>query len=384
METTAAAASVIDVICETLGLSLEQLASDAKVHKESLLKARGGELHPETVHALSEHLRVSKAMFTRATEAFEPFLTAFRVVEPYERIRLVDKIQTIQEAMRRIYGEILLPTNRQFPSLDLLLDEYDRDDEICTVPFVAHVRQRLKDEFILVFSHPLRSEDYSAIFLSPNKRKDACAYLVVDEDPECHPITNGLYQWYDVLRILSRIHDWKPDTNWHAVYLEHATKGYDEKVDEQLMEQLSVWGQIATFEIGSSKTSADPDWYRLPIIVAGLVNGLSPSAVADCIIRSGLFISQADVETVRQELVDRRAVNPVIEYLLERDMVPLPYDWSIPSYPERVKRSVLVAATRSELDPSIALEILGINGYEMFRLHEHVHDLESGDTVPSE
>jgi len=381
---TTTAVSVVDVIADTLGMTLNQLAKTVGVTEDALLKARGGELHPATVQTLARKLGVSETLFTRSADSVETLLEVFRVIEPHERVRLVDKVATVRDALHRVYGTVYPPINRPFPHLDLLLDEYDRSEIGGFLPIVAYVRQRLEDDYIMVFSHPLRTDDYSAVLFVPNKNRDPYSYLVVDTDPNCHPITNALYQWYDVLRILTRIRDWRTDTSWHAVYLERAPSGYDEHVNIRLAESLAVFSRYTYDQVSQTAALALADQYRLLAIVAGLWNGLSPAAVADYFRRNSRDVSSIDAENAIRSLSDRSNVDEVVTRIIDWELVPTKYDWTIPDYPALLKRAALPAAVQGDLDERTALEILGINGFEMTALLEQVEQLGINDTtVPS-
>ena len=381
---TTTAVSVVDVIADTLGMSLNQLAKTVGVTEDALLKARGGELHPATVHALVRRLRVSRTLFTRSADSVETLLEVFRIVEPYERIRLVDKFATIRDLLHSICGTVYPPINRPFPHLDLLLDEYDRSEIGGLMPLVAYVRQRLEDDHILVFSHPLKSDDYSAILFVPNKNQDPYSYLIVDMDMNCHPITNALYQWYDVLRILTRVRDWRTDTSWHAVYLERDPRGYDEQVNIRLGESLAVWSRYDYDHIQPVDTHSLSDQYRFLAIVVGLRNGLSPAAVADYYRRYCREVVPPDVENAVRSLANRADVDELIANIVGWNILPLEYDWTIPYYPALLQHAVLLSMIRCDLSDYTALDILDIDGYDMDMLWKQVEQLGVNDTtVPS-
>jgi len=361
---TRATVSGLDLICETLGVSLEALAERAKVAPEDLYAARDGRWHPITALRLWEHLGIPLSFFDIPTAHLAELLKAFSVVEPSHRLTLVDKIWNSETVLRAAMEDDILPSPKPLRLDDELLKEFDHQHRTGHRSFVGFIRRRLEDSHVLLFSHPFGNNDYTAILFVPNARYSAFKYLVVNENEWLSPQTNALYQWYEVLRLLSRWDNtddengFTIDSNasWTAVYLESTAGGYCPRVNK-LLHKCFFFRYIFP-------RTLEPKQYQWDSMLIALAEGLPPAVVAE-ILSSGLEgVDEETVDAVIRSLNQPSVVDNVVRHLVSRRMFPTDYDWTIPSYPSLVKQTVLQAVAQRRFPRHLVLSVLSIPDYE--------------------
>ncbi len=395
--------SGIDLICETLGVSSEKLAKHAKLTHEELYEAHNGHWRPTTISRLSDYLGVSSDFFEIPTECLAELLKAFSVVEPWSRFKLIDKIWTVETVWRAVEEYAVLP-NPCSLRLNDLMEEYGNGGITGHRSFVAFVRQELERSGVLVFSHPFGNLDYTAILFAPGERFSPFKYLVVNEIEWLSPLTNSLFQWYEVLRFLSRWDNTDdengfsidPEASWTSVYLEPTVDGYCSRLNEQLRKRF-ILDDFSVIFFGDG--SSDPPklkqyWWRC--ILRALMEGLPPAVLAEY---SSRLIKFDDEEidddfarllnqpTVIDEIVKQivrplnqpKEIDNIVKQIVQHRIVPTDYDWVIPSYPSFIRRLVINAAERYGVSKHIMLRVLSISEDEYAAFLEKVGSLAKHD-----
>jgi transcriptional regulator with XRE-family HTH domain len=383
--TTQATISGLDLICEALGVSLEKLAKRAKLTNEELYEAHNGHWRPATISRLSDYLGVSSDFFEIPTEYLAALLKAFSVVEPWSRFKLIDKIWTIEIVWRAMEEHCAFPCSGS-PRLSDLLEAYSDHSVRGPGSFVAFVRRELERSRVLVFSHPFWNSDYTAILFVPGERCSPFKYLVVNEIEWLSPLTNALFQWYEVLRLLSRWDNTddedgfsiNPEASWTAVYLEPTVDGYCPGLNEQLRKRFALQDFSVIFFGGDDSdalTLRQCWWYS---IFHALMEGLPPAAVAEYCFRSIRFdgeerdaefvhlLNQPSVidEVVKQmlrPLSQPSMVDEIVKQIVRGRIVPIDYDWVIPGYPSFVQRLVMTEVAQRHIPRHIMLRVLSIS-----------------------
>ena len=387
--------SGLDLICETLGISLETLAKRARVASEDLDMARDGRWHPTTLVRLSEHLGVSPDFFEIPTKYLTELLKAFSVVEPSRRLTLIDKIWTIETVWSAIRENCVLPNPRSLRLSDLL-EAYSDHPVRGRGSFVAFVRRELERSQVLVFSHPFENRDCRAILFVPGEHFSPFKYLVVNRcelslSPsiqlcQLSPLTDALFQWYEVLRLLFRW-DNPDDENgfsldpaalWTAVYLEPTVNGYCSLLNEQLHRHLILHDLSVIYFGGSNSDTLDLKQYWLHSVFCALMEGLPPAVVAEYFSRR---LESGDEETdekdeiikqIVQPLNDPMLVDEIVKQIVEQRIVPTDYDWVIHSYPSFIKRLAVDAFEKRRIPRHLMLRVLSISDDEYNALLEKV------------
>ena len=371
----------LDLICETLGVSLETLAERARVAPEDLYMARDGRWHPMTLIRLSEHLGVSPDFFEIPTEYLTELLKAFSVVEPSHRLTLVNKIWNIETVLRIVLKDCILPPSKSLRFSDMK----EAFEKQFTVGghwnFVAFVRQWLDHAHTLVFSHPFGNSDYTAILFAPNKRSSAFKYLVVNENERLSPLTNALFQWYEVLRLLLRLDNTNsedgvsldPAASWSAIYLEPTVDGYCPCLNEQLCEILVFYHHLSQ--------TLSPNQLRLHSIRDAFRYGLPPAALAERISRVAKIDGEESVAEIVRSLNQPIVIDEIVNQIVRQRMVPIDYDWAIPSYPSFAEHVALYEAIRHRIPPHVMLKVLPTSKQEYDALLRKVEQL-SGRVSP--
>jgi len=387
--------SRLDLICETLGISLETLAERAKVAPEDLYAARGGRWTPRTLARLSEHLGVSPGFFEIPTEYLTELLKAFSVVDPSHRLTLVNKIWNIDTVLSAVLeNRIFLPLSpprNSFPFRDVL-EEFHKQIETGHRSFVAFLRQRLDDADVMVFSHPFGNSDYSAILFVPHKRNREFrhlipnegiiefSYLIVNENEWLSPLTNALYQWYEVLRLLSR---WgntddedgfslNPAAAWSAIYLEHAVDGYCPRLNEQLREHHA----LIKYYMGDTLS---PNQYRWCSILIALMEGLPPAVVAEYLSHILKIDGEESVDEILRSLNQPILIDKIVEQIVRQRMIPKSYDWVIPSYPSFIQRLAVDEVIRQRVPQHVIQSVLSASELGYNTLLKKVEQLSMRD-----
>ena len=382
------------MLCETLGISLETLAERARVAPEDLYTARDERWHPITALRLWEHLGIPLSFFDIPTAHLAELLKAFSVVEPSHRLTLVDKIWNSETVLRAAMEDDILPSPKPLRLDDELLKEFDHQSWTGHRSFVGFIRRRLEDSHVLLFSHPFGNNDYTAILFVPNARNSQFKYLVVNEDEWLSPQTNALYQWYEVLRLLSRWDNTDGDdgftidsnASWTAVYLESTAGGYCPRVNE-LLHKCFFFRYIfpRTLEPKQYQSAsmlialAEPKQYQWASMLIALAEGLPPAVVAE-ILSSGLEgVDEETVDAIIRSLNQPSVIDKVVRHLVSRRMFPTDYDWTIPSYPSLVKQTVLQTVAQRRFPRHLVLSVLSIPDYEYSILLEDVELLGTRD-----
>jgi hypothetical protein len=387
---TRASISRLDLVCETLGLPLETLAERASITADELRATQDNRWHPRTLARLSEHLGVSPDFFAMPTELLAELLKAFSVVEPPHRLTLVNKIWNIETVLRAVLeNRIFLPLSppqESFPFRDLL-DEFDKHTGAGHRRFVAFVRQLLDDADIMVFSHPFGNSDYSAIlfvphernrefrYLIPNERIIEFKYLVVNENEWLSPHTNALFQWYEVLRLLSRWDNANdedgfsldPAASWSAIYLEPTVDGYCPRLSEQLRKHL-----IFNYYMGDTLS---PDQYRWCSILIAFMEGVPPAVVAEYLSHILEIDGEESVDEIVRSLNQPILIDKIAERIVQQRIVPTDYDWVIPSYPSFIKRLAVDEVIRQRVPQHIIQSVLSTSELEYNTLLKKVEQL---------
>ncbi len=361
---TRATISRLDLICESLGISLETLAERAKVAPEDLYMARDERWHPMTLIRLSEYLGVSHDFFEIPTEYLTKLLKAFSVVESSHRFTLIEKIWHSETVLRVATEKFILPSPEPYRLDDNLLEEFDFQRFTGHKIFVAFVRRRLEDSHVMLLSHPFGNSDYTAILFVPGESISPFRYLVVNENEWLLPLTNALFQWYEVLRLLSRWDNTDdengfsidPKASWSAVYLEPTVDGYCPHVNALLRKYF-------VFRYIPSRT-LEPTQYQWDSILTALAEGLPPAVVAE-IFSDWLENSDKErVDEIIRSLNQPKVINKIVGQLMSRRMFPTDYDWEIPSYPSLVKQTVLQSVAERRFPRHLVLRVLSILDYE--------------------
>jgi hypothetical protein len=377
---TRATVSRVDLICETLGVSLETLAERARVAPEDLYMAREERWHPITLLRLWEHLSIPLSFFDIPTVHLAELLKAFSVVEPSHRLTLVEKIWNSETVLRAATEDYILPSPKPLRLNDELLREFDHQHWTGHRSFIGFIRRRLEDLHVLVFSHPFGNDDYTAILFVPSERNSAFKYLVVNENEWLLPQTNALFQWYEILRLLSRWDNTDDDdgftidsnASWTAVYLESTAGGYCPRVNE-LLHKCFFFRYIFP-------RTLEPKQYQWDSMLIALAEGLPPAVVAE-ILSSGLEgVDKESVDAIIRSLNQPSVIDKIVRHLVSRRMFSTDYDWTIPSYPSLVKQTVLQAVAQRRFPRHLVLSVLSIPDYEHSILLENVELLGTRDS----
>jgi len=376
---TQASVSRLDLICETLGISLETLAERARVAPEDLYAARNERWHPVTLLRLWEHLGVPLSIFDIPTARFAELLKAFSIVEPSHRLKLIDKIWHSETVLRIATKDCILPSPKSPRLDDTLLEEFDHQHWTGHRSFVAFVRRRLEDAHVQLLSHPFGNSDYTAILFVPNARNSEFKYLVVNENEWLSPLTNALFQWYEVLRLLLRWDNTddedgfsiNPEASWSAIYLERAVDGCCPRVNE-LLGKYFVLRYI--FPCGMTPTQ-----YQWNSIITALEEGLPPAVIAKIFSDALESADGESVDEVIRLLRQPSVVDKIVRHLVSLRMFPTDYNWVIPSYPSSVKQEVLQAVAERRFPRHLVLSVLSISDYEYSTLLESVELLSTRD-----
>jgi len=369
---TQATISRLDLLCETLGISLETLAERARVAPEDLYMARDERWHPITVLRLWEHLGIPLSFFDIPTVHLAELLKAFSVVDPSHRLTLVDKIWNSETVLRAATEDDILPPPKPLRLDDELLKEFDHQSWTGHRSFVGFIRRRLEDSHVLLFSHPFGNNDYTAILFVPSERDSEFKYLIVNENEWLSPLTNALFQWYEVLRLLSRWENTDDDdgftidsnASWTAVYLERAVGGQCPRVNDLL-------GKYLVFRYFFPR-ALDLKQYPWDSILIALAEGLPPAVIAE-ILSSGLDGGDEEsVDAIIRSLNQPNVIDKIVRHLMSQRMFPTDYDWSIPSYPSFVKQAVLQAVAQRRFPRHLVVSVLSIPDYEYDILLQNV------------
>jgi len=363
-----------DLICETLGVSLEALAERAGIAPEDLYAARDGRWTPQTLARLSEHFGVSPDFFAIPIEHLTELLKAFSVVEPSHRLTLVNKIWNIDTVLSAVLENRLFlplsPPQESFPFRDVL-EAFHKQIETGHRSPVAFLRQRLDDADVMVFSHPFGSSDYSAILFVPHRRNRELGhlipcehtiefkYLVVNENEWLSPLTNALFQWYEVLRLLSRWDNTddedgfslNPAAAWSAIYLEPTVDGYCPRLNERLREHHA----LIKYYMGDTLS---PNQYRWCSILIALMEGLPPAAVAEYLSHILEIDGEESVDEILRSLNQPILIDKIVEQIVRQRMIPTIYDWVIPSYPSYIKCLAVDEVVRQRVPQHVIQSVL--------------------------
>jgi hypothetical protein len=380
---TQATISRLDLICETLGISLETLARRARVAPEDLEMARDERWHPTTLVRLSEHLGVSPDFFNIPTEHLTELLKAFSVVEPWRRVTLIDKIWTMETVWSAMKEHCGLPWPGSFRLSDVLEEFSDRGGRGLG-SFVAFVRWKLERSRVMVFSHPFGNCDYTAILFVPGEHISPFKYLVVNQSEWLSPWTNALLQWYEVLRLLSRLDETDIDleASWTTIYLEPTADGYCPRLNERLHKHF-ILHDLTVLYIGNCPPGTlELKQYWLHEIFYALMQGVPPAAIAEY----GFRRTESDgEETDDEDAINKQIVrslnrlflvDEIVKQLVGKHMVPTEYDWVIPSYPSFMMRLAIEAFARRRIPRHIMLRVLSISDDEYNALLEKVGRLD--------
>jgi len=390
---TQATVSGLDLICETLGVSLETLAERAEIAPEDLYMARDARWTPRTLARLSEHLGVSPDFFAIPIEHLTELLKAFSVVEPSHRLTLVNKIWNIDTVLYAVLENriflTLSPPQESFPFRDVL-EKFHKHIETGHRSFVAFVRQRLDDEDVMVFSHPFGNSDHSAILFVPHRRNRELRYLipnegiiefkylVVNENEWLSPLTNALFQWYEVLRVLSRLDNTDDEDGfsldsaapWSAIYLEPTVDGYCPRLNEQLREHHT----LIKYYMGDTLS---PNQYRWCSILIALMEGLPPAVVAECLSHILEIDGEESVDEILRSLNQPILIDKIVEQIVRQRMIPTIYDWVIPSYPSFIKHLAVDEVIRQRVPQHVIQSVLSTSELEYNTLLKKVERLGS-------
>jgi len=371
---TQAPISRLDLICETLGISLETLAEYAGVTPGDFYIIQDGRWYPITLARLSDYLGVSPDFLAIPPVYLTELLKAFSVVEPSHRLTLINKIWSIETVSRIALRDCVFAPTESLRLSDLL-EAFENQCETGHRSFVAFVRQELERSGVLVFSHPFGNHEYTAILFVPNERNSAFKYLIVNENERLSPLTNALFQWYEVLRLLFRWDNMDDENgfsldsaaSWSAVYLERIVDGYCPHANEQLRNYF-----VSNYHISDT---LNPNQYRWYSILTALMEGVPPAVVAELLSRTVKIDGEESVDEVVRSLDRTVMIDEIVELLMAQRMVPTNYDWVIPSYPLYVKYVALNAIARGRIPPHIALSVLPVSKHEYDTLSKKVEQL---------
>jgi hypothetical protein len=374
---TQAPVSRLDLLCETLGVSLETLAERAKVAPEDLYTAQDERWHPITLLRLWEHLGIPLSFFEIPTAHLAELLKAFSVVEPSHRFTLIEKIWHSETVLRIATKDYILPSPESPRFDDTLIEKFDYQHRTGHKSFVAFVRRRLEDAHVMLFSHPFGNDDYTAILFVPNARNSGFRYLVVNENEWLSAWTNALFQWYEVLRLLSRWDNTddedgfsiNPEASWSAIYLERTVDGYCPRVNE-LLGKYFVFRYI--FPCGMKSIQ-----YQWDSIITALNEGLPPAVIAKIFSDALESADGKSVDEVIRPLKQPTVVDKIVRHLVSLRVFPTDHDWVIPSYPSYIKQVVLQAVAQRRFPRHLVVSVLSIPDYEYDIL---LQDVELPDT----
>jgi hypothetical protein len=364
----------LDLLCETLGISLETLAERAGVTPGDFYITGDGRWYPIALARLSNYLGVSPDFLAIPPVYLTELLKAFSVVEPSHRLRLIDKIWSIETVSRIVLRDCVFAPTESLCLSDLL-EAFENQCETGHRSFVAFVRQQIDNSDLLLFSHPFGNHEYTAILFVPNERNSAFKYLIVNENKQLSPLTNALFQWYEVLRLLSR---WdneddengfsiNPEASWSAIYLERTVGGYCPRLNEQLRKHF-----VSNYHISDI---LDPNQYRWYPILVALMEGLPPAVVAELLSHTVKIDGEESVDSIVRSLDQTVMIDEIVELFMAQRVVPTNYDWVIPSYPSYVQYIALEAIARGRIQPHVALSVLPTSKWEYDTLSKRVEQL---------
>jgi len=232
----------------------------------------------------------------------------------------------------------------------------------------------------MLFSHPFGNSDYTAILFVPGENISPFKYLVVNENEWLSPLTNALFQWYEVLRLLSR---WDNTDNedgfsidseasWSAVYLESTADGCCPRVNELL-------GKYFVLRYTPPRT-LEPKQYQWDSTLIALAEGLPPAVVAQIFSDTLENVDEESVDEIIRSLNRPTVINKIVGHLMSRRMLPTDYDWVIPSYPSFVKQTVLQTVVQRRFPRHLVLSVLSIPDYEYDGLWETMKLLGTRDS----
>jgi len=394
---TQATISRLDLICEALGVSPQTLADRAGITLDELRATQDERWTPRTLARLSEHLGVSPDFFAIPVEHLTELLKAFSVVEPSHRLTLVNKIWNIDTVLSAVLeNRIFLPLSppqESFPFRDVM-EAFHKQIETGHQSFVAFLRQRLDDADVMVFSHPFGSSDYSAILFVPHRRNREfrhlipCGhtiefgYLVVNENEWLSPLTNALFQWYEVLRLLSRWDNTEdedgfslnPAAAWSAIYLESTVDGYCPRLNERLREH----DILIEYYMGDTLSSNQCRWCS---ILIALMEGLPPAVVAEYLSHILEIDGEESVDEILRSLNQPILIDKIVEQIVRQRMIPTSYDWVIPSYPSFIKRLAVDEVIRQRVPQHVIQSVLSTSELEYNTLLKKVERLGMSDPL---
>jgi len=376
---TRATISRLDLICETLGVSLETLAECAGVTPGDFYITEDERWYPITLARLSNYLGVSPDFLEIPPVYLTELLKAFSVVDPSHRLTLVNKVWNIDTVLHAVLESriflTLSPPQESFSFRDVL-EKFHKHIETGHRSFVAFVRQLLDDADVMVFSHPFGNSDYSAILFVPHKRNREFRYLVVNENEWLSPRTNALFQWYEVLRLLSR---WgntddedgfslDPAAAWSAIYLERTADGYCPRLNEQLREHHA----LIKYYMGDT---LNPNQYLWSSILIALMEGLPPAVVAEYLSHILKIDGEESVDEILRSLNQPILIDKIVEQIVKQRMIPTSYDWVIPSYPSFIKRLAVDEVIRQRVPQHVIQSVLSTSELEYNTLLKKVERL---------
>jgi hypothetical protein len=386
---TQATVSGLDLICETLGISLETLAEHARVAPEDLHMARNERWCPVTLVRLSEHLDISPNFFNIPTEHLTNLLKAFSVIEPSHRLTLVDKIWNIETVWDTMKEHCVLPWPGSLHLSDLL-EEFSNRHGRGRGSFVDFVRRELEASQVLVFSHPFGNHDYTAVLFVPGEHVSPFKYLIVNESEWLSPLTNALFQWYEVLRLLSRWNNTDdengfsidPEASWSAIYLEPTVDGYCPRLNEQLHKHF-ILHDFTVIHVGDSASGElDLKQYWWYMIFYALMQGVPPAVIdkygSRQIESDGEVTDDTDEidKQITRSLNQPILIDGIVKRIVQHRIVPTEYDWVIHSYPSFIKRLAMSAAAQCRIPRHILLRVLSISENEYNALLDEVQLLD--------
>ena len=371
---TRATISRLDLLCETLGISLETLAERARVAPEDLYMARDERWHPTTLVRLSEHLGVSPDFFEIPTEYLTELLKAFSVVEPSHRLTLIDKIWTMETVWRAMREHCVLSWPGSL-RLSSLLEEFSDRGGGGLGGFVSFVRRKLELSHVLVFSHPFGNRDQTAILFVPGEHISPFKYLVVSESELLSPWTNALIQWYEVLRVLSRLDETDIDSeaSWTTIYLEPTVDGYCPRLNEQLHRRFILHDFTVLYVGNCPPDTLELKQYWWHEIFYALMQGVPPAVLAEYGFR-GEETDDGDeiVKQIVRSLKQPFLIDEIVKQLVEQRIVPTNFDWVIHRYPSFIMRLAIKAFAQRRIPRHIMLKVLSISDDEYDALLEKV------------
>jgi hypothetical protein len=380
--------SRLDLICETLGVSPQTLAERARVAPEDIDMTRDEHWYPTTLVRLSEHLGVSPDFFNIPTEQLTELLKAFSVVEPSHRLTLIDKIWTTETVWRAMEGHCGLSWPGSIRLTDLLQEFSDRPGRGIG-SFVAFVRRELEMSHVMLFSHPFGNRDHTAILFVPGEHFSPFKYLVVNESEWLSSWTNALLQWYEVLRLLSRLDetDINSEASWTTTYLEPTVDGYCPRLNEQLHRRFILHDFTVLYLGDSTSATLDLKQYWWDTIFYALMQGVPPAVIAEYGFRQiesdgeetddGDEIEKQIVRSLNQPFL----IDEIVKQVVGKHIVPTNYDWVIPSYPSFIQRLAMNAFAQRRISRHILLRVLSISEDEYDGLLKKVERLDIGDPL---